>query len=111
MQNVKFNFAAATTHARSLTLPFLCPAILTHIVHPADGYLWVSIVGLVEIIMEGCLEPRNNAGRTTGLLIGYLAGTCRLFIMCGCSLAFCVGRARAEVASLWRHAAYVKKKK
>ena len=79
MQNVKFNFAAATTHARSLTLPFLCPAILTHIVHPADGYLWVSIVGLVEIIMEGCLEPRNNAGRTTGLLIGYLAGTCRLF--------------------------------
>ena len=107
MQNFEFNFATVTAHARGFTLPFLGPAIFTHIVHPADGNFWVGIVGLVAIIVEGCLQPCNNLGRTTWLLLGYLAGACRLFTS-GCPLTFAIARARAEVASLWRHDAYLK---
>ena len=40
---------------------------------------------------------------------GYVRDIPQQLFMSGCSLAFCVGRAIAEVASLWRHA--VKKKK
>ena len=60
LQNFEVNFAAAAAHSPGIVLPFLDPAIFTYNVHAADYFVWVGIVGLAAIIVEGSLKPSNN---------------------------------------------------